>query len=71
MSEIKQMQALLDGAGIEHLVLNGIFLCSGPNDNLARISTYEDDDSQFQVKLDGLTPAQAFAALNAAIKEED
>jgi hypothetical protein len=68
MSEVKQVHELLDAAGIEHFMLNGVFLCSGPNGKLARISTYEDDESQFRVIMDGLTPRQAVTALSATIE---
>jgi hypothetical protein len=70
MDEVDQVHVLLNDAGIEHIMLNGVFACKGANGNIARISNYEDDDSQFQAKLDGLTPKQAVAALIASLKEE-
>ena len=69
MTKVEQVHDLLDDAGIEHVEINGVFLRNGANGNIARISNYEDDDSQFQVKLDGLTPKQAVAALVASMKE--
>lgn len=70
MNEVKQVRDLLDAAEIEHIELNGVFLCKGANGNIAKISSYEDDGSLFQAKLDGLTPRQAVAALIASMKED-
>lgn len=70
MSEVEQVRDLLKAAEIEHIELNGVFLCNGANGRIAKISNYEDDDSQFQAKLDGLTPKQAVAALIASIEED-
>jgi hypothetical protein len=69
MSEVEQVHDLLDDAGIEYIEFNGVFICKGANGNTARISNYKDDDSQFQAKLDGLTPNQAVVALIASMKE--
>lgn len=70
MNEVDQVHVLLNDAGIKHVELNGVFLCKGVNGNIARISNYKDDDSQFQAKLDGLTPKQAVAALVASMKKD-
>ena len=69
MSEVEQVRDLLDAAGIEHIEINGVFLCNGRNGHVAKIANYSDDETRFQAKLDGLTPNQAVAALIASMNE--
>lgn len=67
MTEVEKVRELLDKAGIKNIEFNGVFLCNGPNGNVARIANYKDDETMFQLTLDGLTPEQAVGALAASI----
>ena len=71
MNEIERLHRLLDDAKITHfMVADGEFLCGDARDTYARIASYVLDESRFQVTLEGLTPEQVVAALNATLKEE-
>lgn len=67
MSEVEQVHELLDAAGIDHIEIKGVFICSDGNGNVAKIANYADDESLFQVMLDGMKPEQAVAALSATM----
>jgi len=67
MNEVEQVHKLLDAAGIEHIEENGVFICIDGNGHVAKITNYADDESLFQVTLNGMKPEQAVAALSATI----
>lgn len=71
MNELERLQKLLDDANVTHfMVAEGVLLCGDARDTYARIASYILDESRFQVTLEGLTPEQVVAALNATLKEE-
>lgn len=71
MTKVEQVHKLLDDAEVEYLELNGVFICKGANGNIAKISSYKDDETQFQVTLNGLTPNQAVDALCMTLGESE
>lgn len=67
MTEVEKVRELLGEAGIKNIEFNDMFLCSVPNGKIARIANYEDDETIFQLKIDGLTPEQVVGELVASI----
>ena len=67
MTEVEKVRELLDEAGIKNIEFDGVFLCNGPNGKIARIANYEDDETMFQLKIEGLTPEQVVGELVASI----